>query len=212
MEQFLASRGYLVISPDFRGSRGYGQAHFEAGWKQWGQAMQDDVADAVLWAQAQGLADQRVCIAGASYGGYSTLMGLVRHPELYRCGVAWVAVTDLELLLKGSWFVRDDTNGLTRKHTLPQMIGDIDKDAVMLRDNSPVLQAARIKAPLLLAMGELDVRVPLAHGRRMKQALEAAGNPPEWVVYPGEAHGWVLPKNQVDFAERMERFLAKQLR
>jgi dipeptidyl aminopeptidase/acylaminoacyl peptidase len=212
MQQFLASRGYVVIEPEFRGSTGYGEAHFKAGFKQWGQAMQDDVADALLWAQQQGLASSKACIAGASYGGYSTLMGLVRHPELYRCGVAWVAVTDLELLLKGSWFVRDDTNGLTRKHTLPQMIGDIDKDAVMLRDNSPVLQAARIKAPLLLAMGELDVRVPLAHGRRMKQALEAAGNPPEWVVYPGEAHGWVLPKNQVDFAERMERFLAKQLR
>ncbi len=212
MQQFLASRGYVVVEPEFRGSTGYGAAHFKAGFKQWGQAMQDDVADALLWAQQQGLASNKACIAGASYGGYSTLMGLVRHPELYRCGIAWVAVTDLELLLKGSWFVNDDTSGLSRKHTLPQMVGDVKNEADMVRANSPVLQAARIKAPVLLAMGELDVRVPLTHGKRMKEALEAAGNPPEWVVYPGEGHGWALPKHRIDFAERVERFLAQHLK
>jgi dipeptidyl aminopeptidase/acylaminoacyl peptidase len=212
MQQFLASRGYVVIEPEFRGSTGYGEAHFKAGFKQWGQAMQDDVADALLWAQQQGLASSKACIAGASYGGYSTLMGLVRHPELYRCGISYLAVTDLELLLKGSWFVNDDTSGLSRKHTLPQKIGDLQTDAEMIRANSPVRQAARIKAPVLLAMGELDVRVPLTHGTRMKEALEAAGNPPEWVVYPGEGHGWALPKHRIDFAERVERFLAQHLK
>ncbi|MFN7693620.1 MAG: prolyl oligopeptidase family serine peptidase [Burkholderiales bacterium] len=212
MQQFLASRGYVVIEPEFRGSTGYGEAHFKAGFKQWGQAMQDDVADALLWAQQQGVASQQACIAGASYGGYSTLMGLVRHPELYRCGISYLAVTDLELLLKGSWFVNDDTSGLSRKHTLPQKIGDLQTDAEMIRANSPVRQAARIKAPVLLAMGELDVRVPLTHGTRMKEALEAAGNPPVWVVYPGEGHGWALPKHRIDFAERVERFLAQHLK
>ena len=107
IEQFLASRGYLVISPEFRGSTGYGAAHFTAGWKQWGRAMQDDVADAWQWAKSKGWAD-RACIAGASYGGYSALMGLVRDAELYRCGVAWLAVTDMFLLLKGSWWSVDD--------------------------------------------------------------------------------------------------------
>ncbi|MDI4634074.1 S9 family peptidase [Pelomonas sp. V22] len=211
MPQFLASRGYLVIEPEFRGSDGFGSAHFRAGWKQWGQAMQDDVADALLWARTQKLADDRACIAGASYGGYSTLMGLVRHPELYRCGVAWAAVTDLDLLLKGSWFVKDDASELSRQYGMPEMIGDPEKDAAMLAANSPVLLADKIKAPLLLAFGEADVRVPLAHGERMRQALIKAGNEPQWVAYPGEGHGWGLLKNKIDFAQRLESFLAKHL-
>lgn len=210
--QFLASRGYLVISPEFRGSTGYGEAHFRAGWKQWGQAMQDDVADALLWARAQGLADpQRACIAGASYGGYATLMGLIRHPELYRCGIAWVAVTDMQLLLEGSSWVSDDTSEVARRHTLPEMIGDLKTDAALLREVSPVLQAARIKAPLMLAFGSEDQRVPLAHGLRMRDALRAAGREPEWIVYAGEGHGWRKTENRVDFYKRVERFLAQHL-
>ncbi len=211
-EQFLASRGYLVISPEFRGSQGYGQEHFAAGWKQWGRAMQDDVADAVLWAQAQGLADKRVCIAGASYGGYATLMGLVRHPELYRCGVSWVAVTDLFLMLEGSWWVDDDTHDASRRYTLPQMVGDVKADAEMLTSVSPVAQAHRIRAPLLLAFGEADRRVPLAHGKRMREALQKAGNDPQWVTYSNEGHSWRLPQTRTDFAQRMEKFLAEHLK
>ena len=212
MEQFLASRGYLVISPEFRGSQGYGQAHFEAGWKQWGRAMQDDVADAVLWAQAQGLADQRVCIAGASYGGYATLMGLVRHPEAYRCGVAWVAVTDPLLYLEGSWWIRDDISDSGRRYSLPQMVGDAKADAEMLASVSPLAQAEHIRAPLLLAFGEADQRVPLAHGKRLREALQKAGREPQWVTYPDEGHSWRLPQTRADFARRMEKFLAEQLR
>ena len=211
MSQFLASRGYVVIEPEFRGSTGYGEAHFKAGWKQWGQAMQDDVADALRWAQSSQRAGPQACIMGGSYGGYSTLMGLVRHPELYRCGVSYLAVTDLKLLLEGSWLVNDDLSDLNRRYTLPQMVGDAKVDAAMIHANSPVEQADKIKAPLLLAMGELDRRVPLAHGKRMRDALEAAGNPPQWVVYPGEGHGWGLLQHRIDFAERVERFLAQHL-
>ena len=212
MEQFLASRGYLVISPEFRGSRGYGQAHFEAGWKQWGRAMQDDVADAVLWAQAQGLADKRVCIAGASYGGYSTLMGLIRHPALYRCGVAWVAVTDPFLMLEGSWWIQDDVSSEGRRFTLPQMVGDATADVEMLTSVSPVAQAGSIRAPLLLAFGEADQRVPLAHGKRLRDAMQKAGREPLWVTYPDEGHSWRLPQTRADFARRMEKFLAEHLK
>ena len=212
MAQFLASRGYLVIEPEFRGSTGYGLAHFRAGWKQWGQAMQDDVADALLWARAKGLADpQRACIAGGSYGGYSALMGLVRHPELYRCGAAWVAVTDPLLMLQGSWWVDDDTSAVARQYTLPQMVGDPDQDREMLTAASPLAQAARIQAPLLLAMGEADLRVPLAHGERLRAALRAAGRPPEWVSYENEGHSWRLQATRLDFARRLERFLAQHL-
>jgi dipeptidyl aminopeptidase/acylaminoacyl peptidase len=173
--------------------------------------MQDDVADALLWAQKQGLASSRACIMGASYGGYSTLMGLVRHPGLYRCGVAWVAVSDLSLFVEGAWRVNDDISGLSRSQLLPQLVGDAKADARMIAANSPVLLADQIKAPLLLAYGEADLRVPLAHGERLRAALQKAGNPPEWITYPGEGHGWDLLKNKVDFAQRVERFLARQL-
>lgn len=209
--QFLASRGYVVIEPEFRGSAGYGSAHLEAGFRQWGQAMQDDVADALRWAQKQGIASDRACIAGASYGGYSALMGLIKDPELYRCGVAWLAVTDLELLVSGSRWVDDDMNSDFRQYEMPERIGDAVQDAAMLAANSPVKQAARIKAPLLLAFGEQDLRVPLAHGKRLREALRAAGNDPVWVTYPGEAHGFGNVKNRIDFAQRMEAFLAAHL-
>ena len=211
MEQFLASRGYVVISPEFRGSTGYGQAHYRAGWKQYGKAMQDDVADALLWAQKQGYADSRACIAGASYGGYATLMGLARHGELYRCGVAWVALTDLPLYVQGSWWIDDDISSEGRRHHLPELVGDPEKDAAMLREQSPVTQAARIKAPLLLGYGEADLRIPLAHGKRMREALIEAGNPPEWVSYPNEGHSWRRVETLSDFARRMETFLARHL-
>lgn len=212
MEQFLASRGYLVISPEFRGSTGYGDEHYKAGWKQWGQAMQNDVADALLWAQKQGLASDKACIAGASYGGYSTLMGLVRHPELYKCGAAWVAVTDPKLFLAGGWGIVDDIDDGSRRFMLPKLVGDLDKDAEMLAANSPLLRAKEIKAPLLLAFGESDQRVPLAHGERLRGALIEAGRPPEWVTYPNEAHSWRQVETQVDFARRIEKFLGQHLK
>jgi dipeptidyl aminopeptidase/acylaminoacyl peptidase len=209
--QFLASRGYVVIEPEFRGGTGYGEAHLKAGFRQWGQAMQDDVADALGWAQQQGIASDKACIAGASYGGYSTLMGLIKDPGLYRCGVAWVAVADLELLVNGSIWVDDDTSVIMRKYRMAELVADGKADADMIAANSPAQQAARIKAPLLLAFGEEDRRVPLAHGERLRKAMRAAGNEPEWVTYPGEGHGFAVVKNRVDFAERMERFLAKHL-
>ncbi|RZL37608.1 MAG: S9 family peptidase, partial [Rubrivivax sp.] len=209
--QFLASRGYVVIEPEMRGSTGYGEAHFRAGFKQFGQAMQDDVADALRWARQAGVASDKACIAGASYGGYSTLMGLARDPDLYRCGVAWVAVTDLDLYVGGAWNVIDDINTGARTHTLPELVGDPVKDAGMIAANSPVKLAARIKAPVLLAFGDDDLRVPLAHGKRMRDALQAAGNAPVWVTYANEGHGFANPDNRLDFARRMEAFLAQHL-
>jgi acetyl esterase/lipase len=211
MVQFLNSRGYAVIQAEFRGSTGFGYAHFRAGWRQWGRAMQDDVADAVLWAAKAGHVDpQRVCIIGASYGGYATLMGLVRHPELYRCGAAWVAVTDPTLLFK--WSSIGDVSEEARSYQLPVLLGDPVADAALLQEVSPVAQAARIKAPVLLAFGGLDRRVPLEHGTLMRRALREAGNDPEWVVYPGEGHSWRLVESRLDFARRLEKFLAQHLK
>lgn len=210
MAQFLASRGYAIIQPEFRGSLGFGAAHFRAGWKQWGKAMQDDVADATRWAIGKGLIDgQRVCIAGASYGGYATLMGLVNDPGLYRCGVAWVGVTDPRLLFDVSW---SDVSDEAKKFGLPQLLGDRERDDAALKAVAPVELAARIKAPVLLAYGAADLRVPLVHGTRMRAALQAAGNDPDWIVYDGEGHGWRKPENAIDFANRVEKFLDRSLK
>jgi acetyl esterase/lipase len=210
--QFLATRGYVVIEPEFRGSTGFGDKHFRAGWKQWGMRMQDDVTDALRHAVAKGMVDpKRVCIAGASYGGYATLMGLARDQDRdqYRCGVAWVGVTDPRYMFSVHW---SDIGATSKKYSMPSMIGDPVKDADMLAANAPIALAGKIKAPVLLAYGAKDRRVPLVHGEDMRAALTAAGRPPEWIVYDDEGHGFSRPANNIDFWKRVEAFLAKNLK
>jgi dipeptidyl aminopeptidase/acylaminoacyl peptidase len=208
--QFLASRGYVVIEPEFRGSAGYGRRHQVAGWKQWGQRMQDDVTDALKFAIDKGIVDgKRVCIAGGSYGGYSTLMGLAKTPEQYRCGVAWVAVTDPRYMYTVHW---SDITDDGKKYSMPEMIGDLEKDAAMLQANAPIQLASQIKAPVLLAYGARDRRVPLVHGEDMRKALIDSGAKPQWIVYDDEAHGWERPQNKIDFWRRVEAFLATNLK
>lgn len=207
--QFLASRGYLVIEPEFRGSTGFGEQHFRAGWKQWGRAMQDDLADAVNTAVQLGWTDkERVCIAGASYGGYAALMGLARQGDLFRCAVAWVAVTDPRLLFSVHW---SDTSQASKRFTLPEMVGDPVADAARLASVAPIELTGQIKGPLLLAYGGRDMRVPLVHGETLRRKLADAGRPPEWIVYDDEGHGWRRPQNRIDFWTRVERFLQRHL-
>jgi dipeptidyl aminopeptidase/acylaminoacyl peptidase len=209
--QFLASRGYAVLEPSFRGSTGLGATHYKAGFKQWGLAMQDDLADGVRWAVEKGYADpKRVCIAGASYGGYATLMGLVNDPDLYRCGVNWVGVTDINLMY-GSAHHRSDMSDEWKRYGMPEMIGDQIKDATQLKATSPIEQAARITRPLLLAYGGADQRVPIDHGTRFLAAVRRTNPNVEWVEYPAEGHGFYLPKNNIDFWGRVEKFLDKHI-
>lgn len=208
--QFLATRGYVVIEPEFRGSTGFGNKHYRDGWKQWGQRMQDDVTDALKFAVDKGWVDpNKVCIAGASYGGYSTLIGLAKDPGLYKCGVAWVAVSDPPMMYTVHW---SDVSDRSKLFSMPEMIGDLEKDAAMLKANSPLALASKIKAPVLLAYGAKDWRVPIVHGEKMRAALTEAGNPPEWVVYDDEGHGWKRTPNQIDFWRRVERFLGQHLK
>lgn len=207
--QFLASRGYVVIEPEFRGSQGYGHKHFRAGWKQWGLAMQDDVADAMQWAVRQGWIDaKRVCIAGASYGGYATLMGLIKHPDLYQCGVNWVGVSDINLMYTINW---SDTSDEYKKYGMPVLVGDRVADAQQLKDTSPLGQAHRLKQPLLMAYGAMDQRVPLKHGTEFRDTVSQTNPNVEWVVYASEGHGWREPGTQVDFWTRVEKFLATHI-
>jgi dipeptidyl aminopeptidase/acylaminoacyl peptidase len=210
--QFLASRGYLVMEPAYRGSTGYGWQHFKAGWKQWGLKMQDDVADGARWAIGKGIADgKRICIAGASYGGYATLMGLVNDPDLYRCGVNWAGVTDIKLMYTGDWSAESDLSDQWATYGMPLLVGDLERDAAQLDATSPLRQAARIKQPLLLAYGGDDHRVPLYHGEKFLAAVKAVNPNVEWIVYPKEGHGWHLPQNRIDFWNRVEKFLGQHI-
>ncbi len=213
--QFFASRGYAVLEPDFRGTQGYGTAFEQAGWKQWGLAMQDDVTDGVKALVAEGKVDpDRVCLFGASYGGYATLWGLEKEPRMFRCGVAFVAVSDLELMFDVGW---SDTNRGDRygaaNNYFKRTIGDpgSKSNRAALREVSPLYHADRLEAPLLLAYGAADQRVPLTHGNQMRSALDKYRKPYEWVVYDDEGHGFTKDENRYDFYRRVDAFLAKNL-
>lgn len=207
--QFLASRGYVVIEPEFRGSEGYGSAHERAGYKQWGLAMQDDISDALKFAVGKGWADpRRVCIMGASYGGYAALMGVAKNPDEYRCAVAAMAVADPRFMFDMHW---SDISANARDNRLPITLGDRKADEARFIATSPIEQVARIKAPVLLLHGALDRRVPIQSGERMRDALQRNGKAVEWVVYPDEAHGFHRPENRIDYWQRVEVFLARHL-
>ncbi len=208
--QFLASRGYAVLMPAPRASTGFGWRHYRSGWKQWGLGMQDDVTDGARHLIAQGIVDpKRVCIAGASYGGYLTMMGLVKEPDLFRCGINWIGVTDPEFMLSITWtdFNRIDAG----RWTLPLLIGDPQKDAQQFANTSPLRRAKEIKQPVLMAYGGLDQRVPIVNGTRMRDALAGHNPNVEWVVYGDEGHGWLKEESNRDFWGRVEAFLAKNL-
>ncbi|MGM9481955.1 alpha/beta hydrolase family protein [Roseateles sp. NT4] len=206
--QFLASRGYLVLEPEFRGSTGYGFKHFQAGWKQWGLAMQDDIADTLAWAVKQGWADpKRACIMGASYGGYAALMGAVTQGDLFKCAINWVGVTDIGLLSSINW---SDMSDEWKDYGMKRLVADPDTDAAQMRKTSPLARASEIRIPLLMAYGGEDYRVPLKHGTDMKAALRA-DQPLEWVVYADEGHGWFNLKTNEDFWGRVERFLGRHI-
>ncbi|HEX4780636.1 MAG TPA: alpha/beta fold hydrolase [Usitatibacter sp.] len=208
--QFLASRGYAVLQPNYRGTLRYGWKHYATSFKQWGGTMQDDITDGVKWAVAEGIADpRRVCIYGGSYGGYATMMGLAKDPDLYKCGVNYVGVTDLDLFINATW--SDFAYSAILRNEFKDTFGDWSTDAARLHSVSPVELASRIKAPVLMAYGASDVRVVPDHGWRMKAAMEKAGNTPQWIIAEGEGHGYRDPGNQVMFYGAMEKFLDKYI-
>ncbi|HEY8023861.1 MAG TPA: prolyl oligopeptidase family serine peptidase [Burkholderiaceae bacterium] len=208
--QFLASRGYIVIQPEFRGSTGFGYKLFRTGWKQWGQSMQDDLADAALWAIKEHGADpKRIGIMGASYGGYATLMGLIKNPEIFRCGVDWAGVTDSNLMFT---LAEGDFSDDTKKYDLTRLMGDRVVDGAMFKQYSPLENAAKLKQPLLMAHGAEDVRVPIAQATAFHDAVTKTNSHVEWIVYKTEGHGWHLEENNIDFWKHVDAFLDKNLR
>ena len=208
--QFLASRGYVVIQPEFRGSTGFGSALFKAGFKQWGLTMQDDLADAANWAIKKGWTDpKRIAIMGGSYGGYATLMGLIKNPELFRCGVAMAAETDLIARFNSP---ESDASDAILDFDLKTLVGDPDTDKVMFKQNSPLEHADKITQPLLIEHGGLDRRIPISHASDLVSAVRKHNDHVEWIVYNDEGHGLAHEENRIDLWKHIETFLDKNLK
>lgn len=204
--QFFASRGYAVLQPNFRGSLGYGRNFLNAGHKQWGLAMQDDITDGVRAMVARGIADpDRVCIVGGSYGGYAALMGVVKTPDLYKCAISFAGISDVRKLVS-DWSIYR-----FRDRNLPN-IGSLWNDGQRLRDTSPINQVEKIKAPILLVHGIDDRRVPVSHSENMARALARAGKPHRLVLQKGGDHRLSLEEHRVQFLREAEAFLAEHLK
>jgi dipeptidyl aminopeptidase/acylaminoacyl peptidase len=203
--QFLASRGYAVLQVNYRGSGGRGQSFLEAGYREWGGRIQDDIADGVQWAVDQKLADpERICIYGASFGGYAALMNPIRYPDTYRCAIGHVGVYDLQVMFeKGDIAARR-----AGRRYLERVLGG---DQATLIANSPARQVERITVPVMLAQGRIDRRVPMDQFEAVTEAFEKSGRPAETLVIPGEGHGFYKPENQARFLRMMGDFLDRHI-
>jgi dipeptidyl aminopeptidase/acylaminoacyl peptidase len=189
LAQYLAAQGYVVIQPNFRGSGGFGRAFAESGYRQWGARMQDDVTDAVRHMIETGAADaQRICIVGASYGGYAALTGLAATPELYRCAVSIAGVFDLPELLRSGRASAGRSS--MRYRYWVQSMGDPRADRDALIAASPARRAASITAPVLLIHGEDDQRAPIEQSELMDEALRENGRAVRFVRLPDSGHFW----------------------
>ncbi len=207
--QLLATRGYVVFQPQFRGSAGFGKAFQVAGYGQWGLAMQDDITAGVEHLIKQGVADpKRICIYGGSYGGYAAVWGLVKTPDLYRCGVTVSGVSDIEYMLSD----RSDINSSKTGRELQRfMVGDRERDKAKFDQVSPLQHADRIKAPLLIAHGDDDARVPMSHAKKLMKALDAAHKTYQWHMADNEGHGFYYLRSQYKFSTELLQFLDKHI-
>ena len=204
--QWLANRGYAVLSPNFRGSTGFGKEFVNAGDREWYGKMQDDLNDAVAWAVEQGIADpKRVAIMGGSYGGYAALAGLTRDPELFACGVDIVGPSHVGTLISS-----------VPPYWKPMMkmfetrVGSMDEPA-FIDAISPLTHVEYINKPLLIGQGANDPRVKIAESDQIVSAMNKRGLPVTYVVFPDEGHGFHNPKNNMAFNAVIEEFLAEHL-
>jgi dipeptidyl aminopeptidase/acylaminoacyl peptidase len=198
--EILATRGYMVLQPNFRGSAGYGRKFTEAGYGQWGGKMQNDITDGVMQLIRSGQADpNRICIFGASFGGYAALYGAAQSPGLYKCAASFAGVADLRALVQ--W--EHATKGHEERYAYAERsIGDPDRDGGKLKAVSPLTYVAKYKVPVLLIHGTEDRSVPVEQSQMMDQALRAAHKDVRLVVFPGEGHtDWSPRDEQTALAE-----------
>jgi dipeptidyl aminopeptidase/acylaminoacyl peptidase len=197
----LASRGYAVLQVNFRGSGGYGNAFVHMGYGEWGAKMQDDVTDATRWAIGEGIADpKRICIFGASYGGYAALRGATREPDLYRCAIGYVGVYDLRLM-----YTRGDIPQSTYGDNYLKMV--LGEDESVLWDRSPIAHLDRLKAKVMLIVGGEDKRVPPVQGEHLHDALDRAHVRHEWIYERTEGHGFYDERHRTQLLEKIAAFL-----
>ncbi len=202
--QWLANRGYLCVQVNFRGSTGYGKEFLNAGDREWGAKMHDDLLDAIDHLVAQGLVDRdRVAIYGASYGGYAALIGATFTPDAFTCAISVVGPSNLNTLIGSLPEYWKPMLALFHKR-----VGD---DPDFLWSRSPLSQVERIKIPVLIGQGENDPRVKRAESEQIVAAMTERGIDHEYVMYEQEGHGFVKPENRIDFYRRADRFLAKHL-
>jgi dienelactone hydrolase len=203
--QLLASRGYLVLQVNYRGSGGRGESFIQAGYRKWGTRIQQDLIDGVKWAIAQKYANpKKICVYGASFGGYSALMQVIRAPNLYQCAIGYAGVYDLDMLFhKGD--VYQDTSG---RNYLHMVLGD---NKQTLAANSPVDLVNKIHVPVFLVHGKDDTRAPYAGAKEMRSALEDAGKPVQWMAKSGEGHGFYDEQNNIELFTKMFAFLKQNI-
>ena len=205
--QWLANRGYAVLQINFRGSTGYGKEFLNAGNKERGGKMHDDLVDAVQWAVDEGIADPaRVAIYGGSYGGYAALAGATFTPDLFKCAVDIVGPSNLITFIETIppyWS--------TYLTLLKQRVGDPETEAEFLKSRSPLFSVDRIKIPMLIAQGANDPRVKQSESEQIVAAMRAKGIDYEYMLFPDEGHGFAKPENRLRFYAAAEQFLAKHL-
>jgi dipeptidyl aminopeptidase/acylaminoacyl peptidase len=208
--QFFASRGYAVVQVNYRGSGGYGREFEQAGYGgKWGAEMQNDITDTVNYLVKEGIADpDRVCIYGASYGGYATMAGLTFTPDLYKCGINYVGVTDVGLLFESM-----PEHWEPAKELMKVQIGD-PEDKELMNRMSPLAHVDKIKAPLMIIQGAKDPRVVKEHALKLRGKLEERGiklSDDEWIYKFNEGHGFRKEENRIELYTKMEKFLKKHL-
>lgn len=210
--QFLAWRGYAVFQPNFRGSEGSGRSFAAAGYRQWGRLMQDDITDGVRHLAASGAIDgERICIVGASYGGYAALAGAALTPDLYKCAVSIAGDSDLIAMLNAER--REEGRGSWAYAYWRRLVGDPNADRDALIAVSPARQAANVRIPILLIHGEDDTVVPLEQSQIMQQALTRAGRPVQLITIDDAGHSWGswTREDRQRLLEETDRFLAQHI-
>ena len=205
--QFMTNRGLAVFQVNYRGSTGYGKAFWQAGFKEWGKKMLDDVTDGVHWLIREGIADPvRIGIYGASFGGYTTLAGLAFTPDLYVCGVDYVGISNIF-----TWLNSIPAYWEPYRQMFYEMVGEPEKDKKLLTAASPLFHADKIKVPLFVAQGANDPRVKKAESDQIVEAVKKRGIEVQYMVKKNEGHGFRNEENRFEFYRAMEDFFSKHL-